>query len=270
MKYREYHKGIVYFLIALLLFIFFGGFTFIAFLFQFTATLFIQMLPLLFVFYLVYVFYRSAARYYRIESHVRQSSPDHARFVELLVRILIGVMKIDRRMDDRALNVIRAFFRQNLQYNPVAMMWLEDLIRHSLDQSDSVEELCMEFNARFNYESKLILLQLVYRVVFANDFQTDAERDLIVRIVSLLGISEADHNRIRVFFQATDNADAYYKILGLSPGASKEEIRKAYRHAIKENHPDKVHHLGEEFVKVAEEKMQQINKAYDYLVKRSG
>jgi DnaJ like chaperone protein len=32
-------------------------------------------------------------------------------------------------------------------------------------------------------------------------------------------------------------------------------------------HPDKVRHLGEEFRKVAEEKMKDINAAYDYLSK---
>lgn len=51
-----------------------------------------------------------------------------------------------------------------------------------------------------------------------------------------------------------------YKILGVSEGASKEEIRRAYRKKAKENHPDL--HPGDPH---ATERMQQINAAYDML-----
>jgi len=35
-------------------------------------------------------------------------------------------------------------------------------------------------------------------------------------------------------------------------------------------HPDKVGHLGDEFKKVAEEKMKEINRAYEFLKKKYG
>ena len=57
-------------------------------------------------------------------------------------------------------------------------------------------------------------------------------------------------------------------MLGVKPGSTKEEVKKAYREACKQHHPDKVHHLGEEFRKVAEEKMQKINSAYAALMKQ--
>ena len=62
--------------------------------------------------------------------------------------------------------------------------------------------------------------------------------------------------------------DQYYAVLGLEPGASFEEIKKAYRKLVVQYHPDKVSHLGDEFKKVAEEKMKDINVAYDYFSKR--
>lgn len=57
-----------------------------------------------------------------------------------------------------------------------------------------------------------------------------------------------------------------YDILGVNPGASKEEIQQAYKKAIKKYHPDKVSHLGDEFADLAKVKFVQIQKAYDELM----
>ena len=58
-----------------------------------------------------------------------------------------------------------------------------------------------------------------------------------------------------------------YSILGLSESCSLDEAKKAYRDASKQYHPDRVSHLGEEFRKLAEEKMQKINEAYSTIKK---
>lgn len=58
-----------------------------------------------------------------------------------------------------------------------------------------------------------------------------------------------------------------YTVLGVQPGASKEEIKSAYKRLASQYHPDKVQHLGEEFQKLAHEKFVAIQKAYDALVK---
>ena len=55
----------------------------------------------------------------------------------------------------------------------------------------------------------------------------------------------------------------YYKILGVSKSASKEEIKKAYRRLAHEFHPDK--HSDEQKRKVAEEKFKEISEAYHVL-----
>ena len=60
----------------------------------------------------------------------------------------------------------------------------------------------------------------------------------------------------------------FYEILGLSKSASQEEIKKAYRKLSMKYHPDKVGHLGDEFQKIAETKMKEINAAYDYFKKQ--
>ena len=59
-----------------------------------------------------------------------------------------------------------------------------------------------------------------------------------------------------------------YDILEIEPGASKDEIHKAYRALANKYHPDKIAHLGTEFQKLAEEKFKEIQAAYDFLTKR--
>lgn len=58
-----------------------------------------------------------------------------------------------------------------------------------------------------------------------------------------------------------------YKVLGVEKGASKEEIKSAFRMAASKYHPDKVSHLGEEFQDIAHKKLLAIKEAYETLMK---
>jgi hypothetical protein len=65
-----------------------------------------------------------------------------------------------------------------------------------------------------------------------------------------------------------------FEILGLRPGASGDEIKSAYRDAIKQYHPDYVVNLGPELREVAERKTKELNAAYSealsHQAKKSG
>ena len=57
-----------------------------------------------------------------------------------------------------------------------------------------------------------------------------------------------------------------YEVLGVSPGASREEIKAAYRELASQYHPDKVAHLGEELQALAEQRFKEIQNAYQTLM----
>ena len=59
-----------------------------------------------------------------------------------------------------------------------------------------------------------------------------------------------------------------YEVLGIQSGASPEEISSAYRKLVQQYHPDKVADLGPELRAVAEQRMKEINTAYQELKKR--
>ncbi len=59
-----------------------------------------------------------------------------------------------------------------------------------------------------------------------------------------------------------------YEVLGVSEGASEEEIKKAYKELVKKYHPDR--YQNNPLSDLAEEKLQEINEAYDMLMKGQG
>lgn len=107
------------------------------------------------------------------------------------------------------------------------------------------------------------------------------KNQLLLHIAKLLELSRADYDRILSTIRAEDHfsrervagitepdgvsdEDAY-AILYLSPNATNEEIKKAYRRLVSMHHPDKLVAKGlpEEMLKIAENKTREIRLAYE-------
>ena len=56
-----------------------------------------------------------------------------------------------------------------------------------------------------------------------------------------------------------------YEVLGVKEGASEEEIKAAYKELVKKYHPDK--YVNNPLADLAEQKLQEVNEAYDMLMK---
>lgn len=56
-----------------------------------------------------------------------------------------------------------------------------------------------------------------------------------------------------------------YEVLGVSENASEEEIKRAYKKLVKKYHPDR--YQNNPLADLAEEKLQEVNEAYDMLMK---
>jgi curved DNA-binding protein CbpA len=61
-----------------------------------------------------------------------------------------------------------------------------------------------------------------------------------------------------------------YAVLGISPGASQDEIKSAYIRLAMQYHPDRNPHMGEREKRGAEEKLKAINNAYEALGGKTG
>lgn len=58
-----------------------------------------------------------------------------------------------------------------------------------------------------------------------------------------------------------------YEVLGIREGASEDEVKKVYRELVKKYHPDQ--YQDNPLSKLAEEKLREVNEAYDYIMKNS-
>jgi hypothetical protein len=61
-----------------------------------------------------------------------------------------------------------------------------------------------------------------------------------------------------------NDGDTWFAVLGLSPSATIEEVKEAYKSLIKQSHPDRVHGMAQAFVTLAETKTKKLNAAYQY------
>lgn len=213
----------------------------------------------------------------KVATYEQSQTESHNRFVWLLVHILVHIARIDGQITRDEVQTIQRFFQHNLRYNQTKMLWLKELIKQATASEVSLQALLQEFKSNFAYEPRLILLELVYQVLYTKSTVPESELKIARDIAAFLEISVYDQRTIEAKYKyrshqqtarTIDRAGQCYAVLGLEPEASEDEIKKAYRKLSMKYHPDKVRHLGDEFRNVAEEKMKEINAAYDFFKKQ--
>lgn len=213
----------------------------------------------------------------RVSIYEATQTEAHKRFVFLLVHILVKIAQHDGHFTRAELQAILNFFQSSLRYSQDQMYWVKQLIKDARHTTTDLRQLLQDFRAEFGYEPRLILLELIYQIIYTKQPPLETELNLAREIARLLEISVYDQRTIEakyMYRQRQESAtsgqmeEQYYAVLGLEKGADFAEIKKAYRKLSMQYHPDKVGHLGEEFKKISEEKMKEINVAYDYFEKK--
>jgi DnaJ like chaperone protein len=197
-------------------------------------------------------------------------------FVLNLVGLMTVVAKADGRLDNSEARVMLRFF-ESLGFRGDDLSTIRQLMKEAVSADLNLLNICAEYERVSTYEERLLMLRALYLVAAADGVLHDAERSVIERVVSHIGINPADHRSIRSEFEprqarrprAATAPDAY-AALGLTPSASNDEIKTAYRTMARKYHPDRVNHLGDEFVKLATEKFQALHKAYSAIRKERG
>lgn len=128
---------------------------------------------------------------------------------------------------------------------------------------------------------KPLLLEYLLSIALADGVLHDAERALLQRIATYLGIDARQFEQLLDMLRAQQRfhqpgaeaapdalADAY-RALGVTPDAGDAEIKTAFRRLMSQHHPDKLIAQGvpEDMVRLATEKAQEIQAAYALIEK---
>ena len=107
------------------------------------------------------------------------------------------------------------------------------------------------------------LLEGLFHIAMADGRYHPNEDEFLQAVADIFGLGEREFRQIRSRFVPEAEADPY-SVLGVSPEATMDELRKAWRARIHESHPDRLvaRGLPEEAVKMAEKRMVAINRAW--------
>ena len=177
------------------------------------------------------------------------------------------VIKADGKVTQNELDFVRRYFVSAYgknRANEVFKIFNQNVKNKGISES----KISRLFNLALNYESRLQVIHFLFGIAKADGNISELEIKKLLEFSNLFKLSYADFLSIKaMFIQESDNA---YKILEVDKTATNYEIKKSYRDLAKKHHPDKVQHLGDAYVKAAQDKFQQIQKAYQNIKNERG
>ena len=200
-------------------------------------------------------------------------------FMFSLLVLASYIMKADGKVMHSEMEFVRRFLRQNFGLNAmtqgetILLRLFEEQKRVGVMQYRSViQDSCRQIRNSMVYEQRLQLLNFLVMIAQA-DGNVPAEELMALKEVTYhSGLSDEELEQMLNLRSgsSSSNLEDAYRVLGISPSASSDEVKAAYRRTALKHHPDKVAALGEDVRKAAEKKFQEINDAKDRIFKARG
>lgn len=220
------------------------------------------------------------------------------RYLRLLMPLLAKIAKADGRVSESEISGVEAIFRE-LGLSAEERRFAAQVFSRSKDSPEQFDEAAIAFAREVgNFELRVITFQYLVRVACADGELSPREREMALRAARCFGIP--DFLVARIFAAVAGDFHGWGRtagggfggfggagarrppprpsepsraedlaLLGLGPGASDDDIRRAYRRKVKELHPDRLQAQGlpEAMLKQATARMAAINAAYSRLIK---
>ncbi|HJA84214.1 MAG TPA: TerB family tellurite resistance protein [Candidatus Bacteroides intestinavium] len=188
------------------------------------------------------------------------------------------IIRADGRIMHSEMEYVRRFLRHNFGEQAVdeGQQILLNLFeeRKRMDRQDpqafrrTIHECGAQISANLSYEERLQLLSFLAEIARSDGHVSPEEVEALKEVAVCIGLSIREAESLLNL--GGDSLDEAYKVLEVSPDATEQELRAAYRRLALKHHPDRVATLGEDVRKAAEEKFQEINNAKERVWKARG
>ena len=210
----------------------------------------------------------------------RPFEEDRNSFLFSMLVLSSYIIKADGKIMHSEMNCVRNFLRNN--FGEQAVRQGEDILLKLFEMQkqqgattfkETIRKSCVEISFHMNIGQRLQLLDYLIIIAKVDGTVSPEEVYALKEVATYLGLSAQDVDSM-LNMEASSNQqiglDEAYKILGISPNATNDEVKAAYRKMALKHHPDRVSTLGDDIREVAEKKFQEINNAKERIYKARG
>lgn len=210
----------------------------------------------------------------------RQSYERPKDFETSLLVLASVIIKADGKINQAELDYVRRHFANTYGKERANEAFAQ--FRKVMKEQVSVRKTCAQIGQFMPYSARVQLVKFLFGVAYADGKVTQGEELEIRKIASYMQIGQHDYLVLRAMYYTeqqysgsysttySQSSDYEYETLGLSESASEDEIKKAYRNLAKKYHPDRLQNASNEDKRVAKEKFQKIQTAYEKIKKQRG
>ncbi len=212
---------------------------------------------------------------YRRYQEYQQQGQRNSFLFSLLV-LAAYIIRADGKVMHSEMNVLRTFLQQNFGQQAVSQG--EDIVKKLFERQKqegygyrtTIRSACQQIAMNMDYSQRLQLVSFLVMIAQADGSVVDAEIAALRDVAANLGLSAADVESMLNLRSSKDDLAAAYKVLGISPSATDDEVKAAYRQMALKHHPDRVSTLGDDVKRAAEKKFKEINDAKEKIYKARG